>query len=228
MNFNLEKRHQDLILVHVVFMVLCIVVLMLPGLVIGAKLFSLVAAYNALIPIIGYTRGHREWLPIWGFVFILSLFQIFPDWFLAAQLETIVFPDDGFLMIGPVSGYMAGLWAIPLFAILYIGLEVNEQRSYKTAYLVVAVLTLLVFGIAEETMWMLPSWYAQNVAMIGHIAIYIIVPEILLGLSTLISYQLVRDRPVWMWIVGAFTVMILYLGNVSFFYLLVERILPGV
>jgi hypothetical protein len=228
MSYSLEKRHQDLILVHVVFMVLCVVVLMLPSVVIGVKLFSLVAAYNALIPIVGYVRNHREWLPIWGYAFVLSLFQLFPDWFLAAQLETIVFPDDGFFMIGPVSGYMAGLWAIPLFVILYVGLEVNRQRSYKMAYLVVAVLTLLVFGLAEETMWMLPSWYAQNVAMIGHIATYIIIPEILLGLSTLISYELVRERPIWLWIIGAFTVMILYLGNVSFFYLLVERILPGI
>jgi hypothetical protein len=161
-------------------------------------------------------------------VLVLSILQIFPDWFLAAQLETIVFPDDGFFMIGPVSGYMAGLWAIPLFVILYVGLEISKQRSYPVAYTVVAALTLLIFGLAEETMWMLPSWSAQNVFMIGHIALYIIIPEILLGISTLISYQLVRERPVWLWIIGAFTVMILYLGNVSFFYFIIERILPGV
>jgi hypothetical protein len=228
MSISLVKKYQDLILVHIVFMVLCVVILILPGVAIGAKMFTLVAAYNILIPAVGYFRNHRDWLPIWGYAFVLSLFQIFPDWFLVAQLETIVFPDDGFFMIGPVSGYMAGLWAIPLFVILYIGLEVKRQRSYKAAYLVAAAITLLIFSMAEETMWMLPSWHAQNVAMIGHIAIYIIIPEILLGLSTLISYELVRDRPVWLWIVGAFTVMILYLGNVSFFYLLVERILPGV
>jgi uncharacterized membrane protein len=161
-------------------------------------------------------------------VFILSLFQIFPDWFLAAELETIVFPNDGFFMIGPVSAYMAGFWAIPLFVILYMGQELGNQRSYKVAYLAAAALTLFIFGLAEETMWMLPSWYAQNVWMVGHVAVYIVIPEILLGVSTLMSFELVRDRPIWMWIIGAFTVMILYLGNVSFFYLLIERILPGI
>jgi hypothetical protein len=217
-----------LTLVHIVFAVLCAVVLLIPSLVIGAKLFILVAVYNVLLPVTAYLRSHGEWLPIWFFALVLSIFQIFPDWFLAAQLETIVFPDDGFFMIGPVSGYMAGLWAISLFIILYVGIEISKQKSYPAVYTLVAFLTLLIFGLAEETMWMLPSWSAQNVFMIGHIAVYIIIPEMLLGISTLISYQLVRERPVWLWVVGAFTVMILYLGNVSFFYLLIERILPGV
>lgn len=221
------KKYQDLILVHVLFMVLCVVVLVIPGVVIGGKLFVLVAAYNVFIPAVGFLRNHRDWLLPWGYAFVLSLFQVFPDWFLATQLETIIFPDDGFFMIGPVSGYMAGLWAIPLFVILYIGLEVKKEKSHRSAYLVVAALTLLIFGLAEETMWMLPSWSAQNVAMMGHIAVYIIIPEILLGLSTLISYELVQARPIWIWIIGAFTVMILYMGNISFFYLLIERILPG-
>jgi hypothetical protein len=190
-------------------------------------MFILVAAYNILLPAFAYIRDHKDWLPIWFFALFLSIFQIIPDWFLVTQLETIIFPDDGFFMIGPVSGYMAGLWAIPLFIILYTGLEVRKQNSYPVALTVVAALTLFIFGLAEETMWMLPSWSAQNVIIVGHIAVYVIVPEILLGISTLISYQLVRERQVWLWVIGAFTVMILYLGNVSFFYLLIERILPG-
>jgi hypothetical protein len=224
---TVEKKYLDLLLVHIIFMIMCVVVLLLPGFAIGGKMFALIVAYNVLIPLVAYVRGHKEWLSIWAYVFILSLFQIFPDWFLATELEAIAFPDDGFFMIGPVSAYMAGLWAIPLFVILYMGQELGKQRSYKVAYLTVAALTLFIFWLAEETMWMLPSWYAQNVMMVGHVAVYIVIPEILLGLSTLISFEFVRDRPFWLWIIGAFTVMILYLGNVSFFYLLIERILPG-
>ncbi|MFW9967911.1 MAG: DUF6989 domain-containing protein [Candidatus Thorarchaeota archaeon] len=228
MNFTDNQEYQDLAIVHIVFAALCIGVLLMPGVVIGAKMLSLVAAYNILVPLTAYLRGRRDWLPLWFYALVISIFQIFPDWFLAAQLETITFPDDGFFMIGPVSAYMAGLWAIPLFAILFVGLKVKQQRSYKIAYLVVIILTLSIFGLAEETMWMLPSWSAQNVAMVGHVAVYIVIPEILLGLSTLISFELVREKPIWLWIIGAFTVMILYLGNVSFFYLLIERILPAV
>lgn len=228
MSFISNKEYRDLTFFHILFAAICAIVLLIPGLVIGAKLFILVAAYNLLLPTIAYLRDHKDWLPIWFFVLVLSIFQIFPDWFLAAQLETIVFPNDGFFMIGPVSAYMAGLWAIPLFVILYMGQELGKQRSNRVVYSAVAALTLFIFWLAEETMWMLPSWYAQNVMMVGHVAIYIVIPEILLGISTLISFELVRDRPIWLWIIGAFTVMILYLGNVSFFYLLIERILPGI
>jgi hypothetical protein len=123
---------------------------------------------------------------------------------------------------------MAGLWSIPLFALIFVGIEVSKRKSYSLTYLIIAVLTLLIFGIAEETMWMLPSWYAQNVTIIGHIAIYIILPEIFLGLSTFFCFTLVRTRSIWIQILGAFTVMILYMGNISFFYFLIERVLPSI
>jgi uncharacterized membrane protein len=64
--------------------------------------------------------------------------------------------------------------------------------------------------------------------MIGHIAIYIILPEIFLGLSTFFCFTLVRTRSIWIQILGAFTVMILYMGNISFFYFLIERVLPSI
>jgi hypothetical protein len=44
----------------------------------------------------------------------------------------------------------------------------------------------------------------------------------------LISFEMVREKAMWFWIIGALTVMILYLGNASFFYLLIEQILPSV
>jgi len=227
-NFTINEEYRNLIMVHILFAALCIVVLLIPSLAIGAKMLTLVVVYNILVPATAYLRNHRDWLPIWYYVLVISIFQVVPDWFLAAQLETIIFPDDGFFMIGPVSAYMAGLWAIPLFVILYVGLEVKKQRPYQIVYLAVGALTLFIFALAEETMWMLPSWSAQNVTMVGHIAVYILIPEILLGLSTLISFEMVREKAMWFWIIGALTVMILYLGNASFFYFLIERILPGV
>jgi hypothetical protein len=45
------------------------------------------------------------------------MLQIWPDWFLSAQLEILVFPEDGLFKIGTVSGYMLFLWAIPFFII---------------------------------------------------------------------------------------------------------------
>jgi len=228
MNGSGNSSIRDLLLLHILFAILCVVVLLIPGLVIGARMFTLVAIYNVMIPLVGFLRDHREWITMWFFAFVLSIFMIWPDWFLSTQLGVLVFPDDGFFMIGPVSGYMAGLWSIPLFVLVFVGIEVSKRRSYSLTYLIIAILTLLIFGIAEATMWMLPSWYAQNVTMIGHVAVYIILPEIFLGLSTFFCFILVRTRSIWMQILGAFMVMILYMGNISFFYFLIEQVLPSI
>jgi hypothetical protein len=72
-------------------------------------MFTLVSIYNVMIPLVGYLKDHREWIAMWFFAFVLSLVMIWPDWFLSTQLAVLAFPDDGFFMIGPVSGYMAGL-----------------------------------------------------------------------------------------------------------------------
>ena len=65
----------------------------------GIKLFILVLSYNLLIPLVGLFRKNSDWIKLWIFVFLISLFQIFPDWFLSAQLNILVFPEDGFFKI---------------------------------------------------------------------------------------------------------------------------------
>jgi len=159
------------------------------------------------------------------FTFFISLFQIWPDWVLSAELNVLVFPEDGLFKIGTVSGYMAGLWVIPLFLILFIGQRLQERYSKRISYLLVVLMSLLIFGLSEQLMWMLQSWYAQNVLMIGHIALYIILPELILGLSTYYFYEMLKERNHWYKIPTAFIVMILYLGSAIFFYFLIERVL---
>ena len=53
--------------------------------------------------------------------------------------------------------------------------------------------------------------------MIGHVAVYIIIPEIIFGLSFCYCYELVSERKNWLKIPAAFIVMLLYMGSVSFF-----------
>jgi hypothetical protein len=178
--------------------------------------------YNILVPLVGKWRNHSDWLRIWVFVFPLSILQIFPDWFLAGQLQVIVFPESGVLSIGSIPIYMAGLWAIPLFIILYIGDRINQKQSLPIASLAVAILSVVIFGIAEETMWSLPAWYADNVTTIGHVAIYIIIPEILLGGSTFLGYLQSKEKPWWYKIIWAYCIMIMYLGNAALFHFLIE------
>ncbi len=226
-NANTSKKTRDFIIVHFIFVGLCFAVLLIPiPIAIGIKLFILVISYNLLISLVGLFRKYSEWVKLWVFVFLISLFQIWPDWFLSAQLNILVFPEDGLFKIGTVSGYMAGLWAIPLFIICFIGLKLKENYSYSKALIAVGLISLTIFGFSEQSMWMLQSWHPQNVTLIfDHLAIYIIIPEIILGLSTFFYFQKIKNQHYLMLIVVAFGIMLLYLGSVSFFYFLFEKII---
>ncbi|MBY8981241.1 MAG: hypothetical protein KGD72_12690 [Candidatus Lokiarchaeota archaeon] len=226
-NANTAKSTRDFILVHIIFVGLCFVVLIIPiPIAIGFKLFILVVSYNLLIPLVGLFKKYSEWVKLWVFVFFISLFQIWPDWFLSAQLNILVFPEDGLFKIGTVSGYMAGLWAIPLFLLCFIGLKLKENYPYVKTLILVGAISLNIFMFSELTMWMLPSWYPQNVTMIfDHLAVYIIIPEVILGVSTFYYFEKTKNQHYIMLIIAAFGIMLLYLGSASFFYFLFEKVI---
>ena len=79
--------------------------------------------------------------------------------------------------------------------------------------------------MSELTLVNLPSWTATVTGMIGNLAYYIIIPELFLALSAFICYEYVREKKIWMKILGAFAVMVFYVGNASFFYFLIETLL---
>jgi hypothetical protein len=218
----LTKEEFDIFIFHILFAILCGIVLLVP-ISLGFRLTLLVAIYIVAIPIICTVRGYTECRNIWIFSLILSFFQFFPDWFLSAQLDILVFPDDSFLKIGTVSVYMAGLWTIPLFMIIYLGYRTEKRLTQNYSYLIVAIASLLIFGLSEQ--FLAISWYAQNVAMISNIAIYIIIPEIFLGLTMYWMYLQTQEKLLPIKIGGAFIIMIIYLGNAVFFYFLLEKII---
>jgi len=221
----ITKMEKEAIYTHLLFVIICLIIILIPlGIGIGLKLFILVVIYNVLVGIVGFWQKYELWIDIWLYVLILSIFQLFPDWFLSAELGILVFPDDGFIKIGTVSLYMAGLWTIPLFLIIYTGLKINERYSKLITYITVGLLSLLIFGLAEQTMWMLQSWYAQKVAMIGHLALYIIIPEIILGLTSYYCFKLIREKNHLMKIPVTFIVMLIYLGSAVLFFFIFERI----
>jgi hypothetical protein len=226
MKISLEPTERDALLVHLLFIVICAIVLLLPmPLLIGPRLFILVVVYNVMIPVVGWWRNHSEWLNLWLFVFILSLLMLFPDWFLADPLGILVFLPDGVPKIGPVSSYMLLLWAIPLFIITFIGIRASARRSIPVAYGVVAFVSFLLFVGAEAGLTFV--WYAQNVVFIGSVAVYIIIPEIILGLSTFWMYQHLNKKPHWWKLIGALLIMLLYIGSACFFHLLINKIIFG-
>jgi len=225
-----EKPIKDFMLIHIIFAILAAVTLLipLPTATISGKMLVLVILYNGLVVVEFNHKAYDDWKSIWVFVFILSLLMVFPDWYLAETLGALQFPVDGFPMIGgSIPLYMAGLWSIPFFVITFLGKEVESRKSVGLAYVVVSIFSILIFVIAELTLVNLPAWSATVIGMTGNLAWYIVVPELFLGLSTFICYNIVKDSKIWMKIVGAFTVMILYMGNASFFYFLIETLLLG-
>ena len=223
-----DKSIKDFILIHVIFAVLAAITILFPfpGAQVDGKMLLLVILYNALIIVEFSMKGHEEWKSIWLFSFILSLFMVFPDWYLAETLGALVFPTGGLPMIGgSIPLYMAGLWSIPFFIILFVGKEIQKRKSIEMTYGIVSILGVLIFVLSELTLVDLPSWTATVTGMTGNLAWYIIIPELFLGLSAFICYDFVRDKQIWMKIAGAFSVMILYIGNASFFYFLIETLL---
>jgi hypothetical protein len=225
MNNKFTTNEKDALIIHGLFALLCIVILILPiNIGAGVKLFILVIVYNIVMAGYGILKKDNEWFGIWLFSLILSLFQVFPDWIIADILKAIVFPEDGLFKIGSVSGYMAGLWAIPIFLIIFISEKIRTRISRPAAYMTSGIIAFLIFFMSEQTVWLIPSWYAVNVKMIGFSAFYILVPEIILGLAAYRCYEEIRGRSHWIKVPAAFIVMLLYTGSVVFFYFLVERI----
>ncbi|TFG27892.1 hypothetical protein EU527_17985 [Candidatus Thorarchaeota archaeon] len=224
-----EKSIRDFILIHIIFSVIAAITLLFPfGGAVSAKVLILVIIYNGLVILEFYGKGYEDWQSIWLFSFILSLLMVFPDWYLAETLGALQFPNDGFPMVGgSIPLYMAGLWAIPFFIILFVGNEFQKRKSLQLAYGIVGILSVLIFALAELTLVYLPSWTATVNGMTGNLAWYIIIPELFLGLSLFICYNFIKDKRFLMKILGAFTVMILYIGNASFFYFLIETLLLG-
>ncbi|MFW9788425.1 MAG: DUF6989 domain-containing protein [Candidatus Thorarchaeota archaeon] len=222
-----DKSTREFLVTHVIFAILTAMTLLIPATApISARMLIVVIIYNGLIMLQGFRIGYEDWLRIWIFSFILSILMVFPDWYLAATLGALQFQPDGFPMIGgAIPIYMAGLWAIPFFIILFIGSQIQERRSIIQVYAVVSILSLLIFGIAELTLVYLPSWTATVTGMTGNLAWYIIIPEMLLGLSVFICYNIIKDKKLWMNLTAAFIVMIFYMGNASFFYFIIETLI---
>lgn len=119
------------------------------------------------------------------FAAILSVFQVVPDLFLASVLGALHFPDDGCpLLFGHVSAYMAGMWTIPILAVLWISdaapKKVGQRGGLRlptsTEMIMAALTALLVFGLAEEVTFPLGLWHATDKVQhkLNHVALLLL------------------------------------------------------
>jgi hypothetical protein len=217
--------YRGFIIFHLLFGLINPLILFTPiDLPMGWRIFLLALGYNLAYGVWVHLKRQTVLFDLWLFLLPLSIFQVFPDWFLSAQLHILVFPEDGFYKIGTVSAYMAFLWVIPLNLAIFSGLTLPDTRPIWQKYGLVALISLIIFGISEETIWMLPSWYAQNVKMISHTAIYVLIPEIILGMTAFYAFLQVKEKDILRKIIAAYLVMLIYTGALMFFYFFVEKL----
>jgi hypothetical protein len=217
----MNKEQRDVTLFHIAFAILAALGLIIPFAALGIRILAVVIIYNVALPVFAHLIGYPQVKNLWIFILPLSILMVLPDWFLAAKLNIIVFPKTGSPFIGPIPIFMAGMWIIPLFLILYISEQVEKSRGKVPALITAALLALLMFVGSEAALWALPIWYAQNITQIAHVALYVIAPEIILGLSTYLAYQMTARSNWLIRLLGAFTIMLIYLGSLSLFYLII-------
>ncbi|TGJ99349.1 hypothetical protein EHO59_15920 [Leptospira semungkisensis] len=224
----MKTTEKHTILFHLAFAILCIIVLLLPiQATSGWRLFFLVLVYNISLPIVAQIAKHDRWTDIFLFVLPLSILQVVPDWFLSKVLGILVFSPDGFYKIGTVSAYMAGLWTIPLFLIIFSATRFTKrypEANSISKYAVAGGVAFLLFALSEEASIFIPIWYAQNVSMLGHIAIYVLFPEFLLGVFATFAYFRTEHKPFRSKLLWAGATMFVYLGSLSFSYLFIEGV----
>ncbi|MBN1533196.1 MAG: hypothetical protein JXA20_11080 [Spirochaetes bacterium] len=224
---HMNRSETEALLFHAAFAALCGAVMAVPaGAGAGVRFLALTVLYNTVLPLYARLRGHDGWMPLWRYSLVLSLFQLFPDWILTEVMGILVFPEDGLFKIGTVSGYMPLLWTIPLFILLFAAESVRERKGEAAAYLAAGLIAFILFVGSEQTLWILGSWYPRRVTMVGHVALYIIVPEVLLGIYGYYGYRTSSNRGVAV-IGAAFSVMLVYTGAAALSYLIIERIIAG-
>ena len=220
----MDDTERDLIRTHVAFTVVAVVALLVPGtLAQGWRIALLVVAYHLMSVGVTLARDHRRWLRAWWFAAVLSVFQVIPDAVLAAGLGTIVFPPDGFPDIGPVTGFMAGLWTIPIVLIVMAADGMARRRGEVAGWVTSVVAAGVVFASAEAVLPPLGIWEAVGVTTIGHVALYVVPAELLLGAAAWWGVRTTRERPAWLVVPVAAVVSLLYTGALAASWLLLER-----
>jgi hypothetical protein len=78
------------------------------------------------------------------------------------------------------------------------------------------------------TLWRFGSWYAKDVITLNHLAIYVILPEIILGITSYLGYldydKHSKSKILHTFLI-TFLIMLLYVINLSISYFLVEKII---
>lgn len=181
----------------------------------GWAVLACVVAYAVALVVVCRRSGHPAWASLAGFLCLVSVFQVMPDWILAELLGTLRFPDTG----GPrvddtVPLAMALMWVAPLFlAITAAGLR--PARAALTAFVVFTAAELLapVVGLWEPI--------GDTTRLLG-VAVYVPPAEAVLGWAAAVGWQTTKDRSLGMKIAAATAVSVIYTGALVVSYFVID------
>jgi hypothetical protein len=120
---------------------------------------------------------------------------VLPDWFLSAELGTLVFPDTGAPFVGTVPVFMAGMWTMALFPLVLLGDAVESRGRPRAALVAVAVAGLALFWAAELLAPVIPLWEPVGVRLVGGVAAYVLPAEVVLAVAGWLLVREVDSRP---------------------------------
>ena len=171
----------------------------------GWGVLAVVAAYVVALLLTTRATGRSDLHALAGFLVLVSLFQVLPDWVLADVVGTLAFPDRGgprFDDVIPLA--MMLMWVAPLF----IALALSGGSAARAA-----LLAGLVFAGAEVLAPTLGLWEpVGDTARLLGVAVYVVPAEVALGWAAATAFALVRHRPLAVRAGAALAVSTFYLG----------------
>lgn len=174
-----NRRWRAWIVLHGAFAAVAVLVLLLPAPAEGMRVLGLVLLYHAGA-LVAARRDPTLW-QAWTVLAPFSVIMVLPDWFLSSVLGILRFPDTGGPFIGTVPLAMAGMWTIALMPVVGAGIAAQDRGGRGVGTAVAAATGFALFVAAEFAAPRLGLWEPVGVAMIGGVATYVIVPELILS-----------------------------------------------
>ena len=181
----------------------------------GWCVFVCVVAYVGALLWVCRATGRADLLALAGFLALVSVFQVLPDWVLADVVGTLRFPDTGGPRVDDVIPLaMAAMWVAPLF----IAVALSGGRPALAA-----LLSAVVFLGAELLAPTLGLWepVGDTHRLLG-VAIYVVPAEAALGWAAATAFALVRHSSLPARIGAALAVSTFYLGALVLTHFLVD------
>lgn len=174
-----------------------------------------VVAYVAALLRVCRATDREDLLALAGFLALVSVFQVLPDWVLADLVGTLRFPDRGGPRVDDVIPLaMAAMWVAPLF----VAVGLAGARPGRAA-----LLSGLVFLGAELLAPSLGLWEPTgDTRRVLGVAVYVVPAEAALGWAAATAFTHVRSASLPVRAGAALAVSTFYLGALVLAHFLID------